>query len=151
MVEGFFCEALFRAESLLLPCWKRKNVTHQRNVRCPEWARTLSFGLFLLCILFVSGAVMPCDERGTLFLVSEAVRVHPVPSRTRSLSSPAPMVLGGQLPGSVGRRQVSCSPFITPHHCPACCFPPHRTPRMPPQPLDGAAVLMRPEHPFLGV
>src|SRR5690606_12743279 len=34
-----------------------------------------------------------------------AVGVHPVPSRTRSLSPPAPMVLGGQPPGRVGRRQ----------------------------------------------
>ena len=34
-----------------------------------------------------------------------AVRVHPFPSRTRKLSSLAPKILGGQLPGKIGRRQ----------------------------------------------
>ena len=38
-------------------------------------------------------------------LVIGASRVHPVPSRTRKLSSTAPMVLGGRPPGRVGRRQ----------------------------------------------
>ncbi len=38
-------------------------------------------------------------------LVTMAVGVHPVPSRTRQLSPPAPMVLGGQPPGRVGRCQ----------------------------------------------
>lgn len=39
------------------------------------------------------------------FLVIQATRVHPVPSRTRQLSSLAPMVLGGQPPGRVGHCQ----------------------------------------------
>ena len=34
-----------------------------------------------------------------------AVRVHPFPSRTRKLSSSASKILGGQLPGKIGRRQ----------------------------------------------
>ena len=34
-----------------------------------------------------------------------AVRVHPFPSRTRKLSSLAPKILGGQLPGKIGRCQ----------------------------------------------
>jgi hypothetical protein len=38
-------------------------------------------------------------------LVTLAVGVHPVPSRTRPLSPPAPMVLGAQAPGRLGRRQ----------------------------------------------
>src|SRR5690606_3235452 len=44
-----------------------------------------------------------------------AVGVHPVPSRTRSLSPPAPMVLGEQSPGRVGRRQpppACVGPFL---------------------------------------
>ena len=32
--------------------------------------------------------------------------VHPFPFRTRKLSSPAPKILGGQLPGKIGRRQI---------------------------------------------
>ena len=34
-----------------------------------------------------------------------AAEIHPFPSRTRKLSSPAPMVLGGRPPGRVGRRR----------------------------------------------
>jgi hypothetical protein len=53
-----------------------------------------------------------------------AAGIHPFPSRTRQLSSPAPMVLGGRLPGRVGRRRntsrnpqhnvlgVFCSPLL---------------------------------------
>ena len=33
------------------------------------------------------------------------MRVHPFPSRTRKLSSLAPKILGGQLPGKIGRCQ----------------------------------------------
>ena len=33
-----------------------------------------------------------------------AERTHLFPSRTQKLSSPAPMILGGKLPGKVGRR-----------------------------------------------
>ncbi len=43
-----------------------------------------------------------------------ATESHPFPSRTRKLSLPAPMVLGGRLPGRVGRRRISqyeASPF----------------------------------------
>jgi hypothetical protein len=46
------------------------------------------------------------SKASLVFLVSEAAGVHPVPSRTRQLSPPAPMVLGWSHPGSVGRRQV---------------------------------------------
>ena len=38
-------------------------------------------------------------------LVSIAMRVHPFPFRTRKLSSFAPKILGGQLPGKIGRCQ----------------------------------------------
>ena len=41
-----------------------------------------------------------------LDLVAIAKRTHPFPSRTRKLSSSALMILGGKLPGKVGRRQV---------------------------------------------
>ena len=37
--------------------------------------------------------------------VAPAERSHPFPSRTRKLSSPAPKILGGQLPGKIGRRR----------------------------------------------
>src|SRR5579862_1806988 len=39
------------------------------------------------------------------FPVTIAVGPHPFPSRTRKLRPPAPMVLGGQPPGRVGRRR----------------------------------------------
>ncbi len=44
-------------------------------------------------------------------LVACASGVHPVPSRTRPLSLTAPMVLGGQPPGRVGRRQETSITF----------------------------------------
>ena len=37
--------------------------------------------------------------------VSMTMRVHPFPFRTRKLSSFAPKILGGQLPGKIGRCQ----------------------------------------------
>jgi hypothetical protein len=37
--------------------------------------------------------------------VIRAAEAHPVPSRTRSLSPPAPMILPGQPGGNVGHRQ----------------------------------------------
>jgi hypothetical protein len=37
------------------------------------------------------------------FPVAMAAGIHPFPSRTRPLSPPAPMVLGGRPPGRVGR------------------------------------------------
>ena len=50
-------------------------------------------------------------RRCALFLVVLAKRSHPIPSRTRSLSSSAPMVLHDFLCGRVGRRQGPlCSP-----------------------------------------
>ncbi len=41
-------------------------------------------------------------------LVMMAEGFHTYPSRTRPLSPPAPMVLGPQGPGRVGRRQAKC-------------------------------------------
>ena len=41
------------------------------------------------------------------FPVVMAVGKHPFPYRTRQLSPPAPMVLGGEPPGRVGRRRDS--------------------------------------------
>ncbi len=37
-----------------------------------------------------------------------AKRVHPFPSRTRKLSSSAPMILWGQLHGKIGHRRFTC-------------------------------------------
>ena len=37
--------------------------------------------------------------------VTIAKRTHLYPSRTQKLSSSAPMILGGRLPGKVGRRR----------------------------------------------
>ena len=45
----------------------------------------------------------PCSQEG--LLVIRAAGLHPVPSRTRSLSLPAPMILPGQPGGNVGHRQ----------------------------------------------
>src|ERR1700716_3565895 len=41
------------------------------------------------------------------FPVAIAAESHPFPFRTRKLSPPAPMVLGGRPPGRVGRRRIS--------------------------------------------
>src|SRR5579875_3401583 len=49
------------------------------------------------------------------FPVAIAARKHPFPFRTRKLSSPAPMVLGGRPPGRVGRRREIS--MIGAHHC----------------------------------
>src|SRR5438132_12263574 len=51
-----------------------------------------------------------CPYRATgrelkIIPVTLAERSHPFPSRTRKLSSPAPKILGGQLPGKIGRRR----------------------------------------------
>src|SRR3954453_21337018 len=40
------------------------------------------------------------------FPVAIAAESHPFPFRTRKLSPPAPMVLGGRPPGRVGRRRI---------------------------------------------
>jgi hypothetical protein len=53
---------------------------------------------------------LECQARQNLkatLLVILAAGSHPAPSRTRKLSPPAPMVLGGQPPGRVGHRQES--------------------------------------------
>ena len=42
-------------------------------------------------------------------LVTLAKRVHPFPSRTRPLSSSAPMILCGRLHGKIGRRRLTRS------------------------------------------
>src|SRR4051812_4526010 len=52
----------------------------------------------------VLGDSYPLDNR---FPVAMAAVSHPFPSRTRQLSPPAPMVLGGRPPGRVGRRRIS--------------------------------------------
>ena len=44
-------------------------------------------------------------QLSAIFPVAMAVGKHPFPCRTRQLSPPAPMVLGGSLPGRVGRRR----------------------------------------------
>ena len=46
------------------------------------------------------------EEPRRVFLVAMAEGSHPIPSRTRSLSLPAPMVLQGRPCGRVGRRQI---------------------------------------------
>ncbi len=48
-----------------------------------------------------------CQTDRARFPVTIAVGPHPFPSRTRKLRPPAPMVLGGQPPGRVGRRRDS--------------------------------------------
>ena len=57
-------------------------------------------------ILYLVFRVQNSDNRVTI-----ARRPHLFPSRTQQLSSLAPMILGGKLPGKVGRRPF----FIRPH------------------------------------
>ena len=45
------------------------------------------------------------SPEGDTQLVLIAARVHPFPYRTRKLSSLAPKILGGRLPGKIGRCQ----------------------------------------------
>ena len=45
-------------------------------------------------------------------LVAMAEGIHAFPSRTRPLSPPAPMVLGPQGPGRVGRRQAGAAKHL---------------------------------------
>ena len=61
------------------------------------------------CVRPTSNFFLPTvEEIGLgLDLVIIAKRTHPFPSRTRKLSSLALMILGGQLPGKVGRRRVN--------------------------------------------
>ena len=63
--------------------------------------RTLCFFRIYLLISFVIFEM----TLEICLLVIIAKKVHPVTSRTRKLSSSAPMVLGGQLPGRVGHCQ----------------------------------------------
>jgi hypothetical protein len=55
-----------------------------------------------------------------VFLVIRAAEPHPVPSRTRSLSPPAPMILPGQPGGNVGHRQKIL--FLLPSTHPSLCL-----------------------------
>src|SRR5690554_1565213 len=42
-----------------------------------------------------------------------AAWTHPIPSRTRSLSTPAPMIVGGQLPAKVGQcEELFCNTIV---------------------------------------
>ncbi len=58
------------------------------------------------CSLWSSRGVTHVDNRSP---VAIAAGSHPFPFRTRKLSPPAPMVLGGRPPGRVGRRRISPS------------------------------------------
>ena len=49
------------------------------------------------------------------FPVAMAAGTHPFPFRTRQLSPPAPMVLGGHSPGRVGRRRIPSMMMPAPH------------------------------------
>ena len=53
-----------------------------------------------------SGGTSWSYDHEAVFLVAMAEGSHPIPSRTRSLSLPAPMVLQGRPCGRVGRRQI---------------------------------------------
>src|SRR4029079_4908902 len=61
----------------------------------------------------LTGAAVPIDAIGLAHLIDNrspvamAAESHPFPSRTRPLSPPAPMVLGGRPPGRVGRRRIA--------------------------------------------
>ena len=58
----------------------------------------------VLALEFSMGSTHVDNNR---FPVAIAAVSHPFPSRTRQLSPPAPMVLGGRPPGRVGRRRIS--------------------------------------------
>ena len=59
--------------------------------------------LFVLAMEFFP-VVDRCEHKISVAL---AVGSHPFPFRTRKLSLPAPMVLGWNRPGRVGRRRIS--------------------------------------------
>src|SRR5690606_10925541 len=61
----------------------------------------LEVGYFL-----VASLRSECFEKPGLVTMAEGI--HAFPSRTRPLSPPAPMVLGPQGPGRVGRCQAIC-------------------------------------------
>ncbi len=71
----------------------------------------------------LAAVLMCCAQLQTYdpdsLLVIRAARTHPVPSRTRSLSSPAPMILPGRPGGKVGHRQQAVCAFSTPPHHPS--------------------------------
>src|SRR5207302_6148140 len=60
-------------------------------------------GTFLPVLAMESSRGPSIDNK---FPVAIAVESHPFPFRTRKLSPPAPMVLGGRPPGRVGRRRI---------------------------------------------
>ena len=74
------------------------------------------------------------------FPVAMAAGTHPFPFRTRQLSPPAPMVLGGHSPGRVGRRRVHSMMMPAPrrggHHRVLTRFGPDAQYPSPPNRLD---------------
>jgi hypothetical protein len=68
------------------------------------------FGTLRGCGNAASRVALPVNtggraRRSARFPVAMAAGKHPFPFRTRQLSPPAPMVLGGRPPGRVGRRR----------------------------------------------
>ena len=56
-----------------------------------------------------------------------AERIHLFPSRTQKLSSHAPIILGGKLPGNVGRcRFVNLGCYLQPNYGPMVKWLRHR-------------------------
>jgi hypothetical protein len=85
----------------------------RRCKHCKVFSRPVLIGRglgvhFCLCSLWKAQgdiAFVTFDNRSPVAIAAES---HPFPSRTRKLSPPAPMVLGGKPPGRVGRRRILC-------------------------------------------
>src|SRR5689334_17936901 len=99
MVEGFSSTA---AEKLA------RCVTQQQRVPI-DTSSLVTHNTCTSCLVNTDRGLEAAGGRHEACLVCQAAGVHPVPSRTRQLSPPAPMVLGWQRPGRLGPRQAPLS------------------------------------------
>ena len=104
MVEGF--------STLLLAAEKLVRCVAQSRAWFAVHVHTRLF--FLLSTVDRGGAGAGVQN---VRLVCDAAGVHPVPSRTRQLSPPAPMVLGWTRPGRLGPRQALLFLPLPPCRC----------------------------------
>ena len=91
----------------------RENAARQSSCIAMECLRDQSRTLDMI-IHFLDRRCLDILDSNQQFLVVMAAGSHPFPFRTRKLSLPAPMVLGGNSPGRVGRCQIF---FIDCPHC----------------------------------
>ena len=93
-MSTFGSNTRFRGETTCWPAREQQQVVRQ-CIEAPCFGGRDSIGGALVCSASSSG-----------FLAAIAEGSHPIPSRTRKLSPPAPMVLQGRPCGRVGRCQI---------------------------------------------